>query len=167
MSAGRYVVPDPVGNLLSLLPEYPGSIIVSAGLNLALAKHLPQDVRQALEGKKFRIKVTDAKLTFVYEWRDGGFMPLHLHAHADLTISASAHDFLLLAQRREDPDTLFFSRRLVMDGDTELGLLVKNTMDAIDGPLFDTRSLAPAQIFNTLKDAAKKTIGKRPARRHS
>jgi predicted lipid carrier protein YhbT len=167
MSAGRYVVPDPVGNLLSLLPEYPGSIIVSAGLNLALAKHLPQDVRQALEGKKFRIKVTDAKLTFVYQWRDDGFAPLHLHAHADLTISASAHDFLLLAQRKEDPDTLFFSRRLVMDGDTELGLLVKNTMDAIDGPLFDVKTLAPAQIFNTLKEAAKKTIGKKPARKHS
>ncbi|HLV27960.1 MAG TPA: SCP2 sterol-binding domain-containing protein, partial [Burkholderiaceae bacterium] len=37
-----------------------------------------------------------------------------------------------LIQRGEDPDTLFFSRRLVMEGDTELGLLVKNTLDALD-----------------------------------
>ncbi len=40
--------------------------------------------------------------------------------------------FLALALRREDPDTLFFTRRLVMTGDTELGLIVKNLLDAID-----------------------------------
>ena len=33
---------------------------------------------------------------------------------------------------REDPDTLFFSRRLVSEGDIELGLIVKNLLDAID-----------------------------------
>jgi len=49
-----------------------------------------------------------------------------------LTISASARDFLLLLSRREDPDSLFFSRRLVSEGDTELGLTVKNLLDALD-----------------------------------
>jgi predicted lipid carrier protein YhbT len=47
------------------------------------------------------------------------------------------YDLGRLAARKEDPDTLFFSRRLVMEGDTELGLLIKNTLDAIDGTLFD------------------------------
>ncbi len=46
---------------------------------------------------------------------------------SDLTISASAHDFLRLAQPQEDPDTLFFAPRLSMQGDTELGLVGKNT----------------------------------------
>ena len=50
----------------------------------------------------------------------------------DLTVSATARDFLLLLSRREDPDTLFFSRRLVSEGDTELGLTVKNLLDALD-----------------------------------
>ena len=166
MSAGRYVVPELVGKLFSLLPEYPGSIIASTGLNIALSKHLQQDVRQALEGKKFCIKVTDARLTFVYQWRRSAFMPLHLNVRADLTISASAHDFLLLAQRKEDPDTLFFSRRLLMDGDTELGLLVKNTLDAIDGSLLDAKSLTLAQLVNTLKETTKRTFDTRPAREH-
>ena len=53
------------------------------------------------------------------------------------------HDFALLAARKEDPDTLFFSRRLVMEGDTELGLLVKNTLDAIEQPLFSLDGLLP------------------------
>ena len=39
---------------------------------------------------------------------------------------------ILIAARKEDPDTLFFQRRLRIEGDTELGLYVKNLMDAID-----------------------------------
>lgn len=50
----------------------------------------------------------------------------------DLTLATTVADFLAVALRREDPDTLFFSRRLSIEGDTELGLLVKNTLDALD-----------------------------------
>jgi len=48
----------------------------------------------------------------------------------DVTVRASLPDYLALALRREDPDTLFFSRRLVLEGDTELGLAIKNALDA-------------------------------------
>ncbi|HNM65287.1 MAG TPA: SCP2 sterol-binding domain-containing protein, partial [Accumulibacter sp.] len=41
---------------------------------------------------------------------------------------------LQLLARQEDPDTLFFNRELSIVGDTELGLLVKNMLDAIDWP---------------------------------
>lgn len=50
----------------------------------------------------------------------------------DVRISGTLHDFLLLATRREDPDTLFFSRRLNIEGDTETGLHVKNLLDALE-----------------------------------
>ena len=53
-------------------------------------------------------------------------------APADLTIRSTVSGFLALGLRREDPDTLFFTRRLVMTGDTDLGLVVKNALDAID-----------------------------------
>ncbi len=38
----------------------------------------------------------------------------------------------MIAAHKPDPDTLFFQRRLVIEGDTELGLYVKNLMDAIE-----------------------------------
>ena len=41
-------------------------------------------------------------------------------------------DLVLIAGRKQDPDTLFFQRRLKIEGDTELGLEVKNLIDAID-----------------------------------
>jgi predicted lipid carrier protein YhbT len=37
-----------------------------------------------------------------------------------------------LVSRQEDPDTLFFLRRLMIEGDTELGLAVKNLLDSRD-----------------------------------
>ena len=53
-------------------------------------------------------------------------------AKADVSFSADASDLLMIAARKQDPDTLFFQRRLVIEGDTELGLYVKNLMDAIE-----------------------------------
>lgn len=54
------------------------------------------------------------------------------HMQADVWFRGDANDLLLVAARRQDPDTLFFQRRLVIEGDTELGLEVKNLMDGIE-----------------------------------
>lgn len=154
MSQSRFLLPSPVGKLLSLLPVYPGSLLFATGLNLALSGNLPEDVQQSLNGKKLRIKVTDAQLSFDFQWTNGRFAACSCQGEPDLTISASAHDFLLLARRQEDPDTLFFSRRLSMEGDTELGLLVKNTLDAIDLPVFELGKLAPSRVLGRIKPGA-------------
>ncbi len=135
---------------MRLLPAYPGSLAFASGLNLALKDNIPEDVRQLLDGRKLRIAVSDAGVAFDFEWRDGRFRACQRIAVPELTISACAHDFLLLAQRKEDPDTLFFSRRLVTEGDTELGLLVKNTLDAIELPVFELGRLAPARVLGCL-----------------
>lgn len=49
----------------------------------------------------------------------------------DVVVRAGLRDYLSLALRREDPDSLFFSRRLVVEGDTALGLAVKNALDSL------------------------------------
>ena len=151
MTPNRFLLPEPVGKLLSLLPVYPGSLLFATGLNIALKSNLPADVQQSLNGKKLRIKVTDARLSFDFVWNGNRFAAGSNQGEPDLTIGASAHDFLLLAQRKEDPDTLFFSRRLSMEGDTELGLLVKNTLDAIDLPVFELGKLAPSRVLGRIK----------------
>ncbi len=157
MNPDRYQVPDPIGRLLSKLPAYPGSLLFVAGLNLALVRHLPPDVQQSLTGKKLRITVKDAQLVFDFIWRENTFAACRHIADADLTIGATAHDFVLLAQRLEDPDTLFFSRRLSMEGDTEFGLLVKNTLDAIESPLFDPQRLTPGRVLKRFAPAFGRT----------
>lgn len=135
--AASVTVPAGVAGLLSRLPAYPGSWLFAKALTLALARHLPPDVRDALEGRPLRLAVQDARLEFDFTWQRAGFVPSAKAAQPELTIRASAHDLLRLARREEDPDTLFFSRRLALEGDTELGLLFKNTLDALDMPVFD------------------------------
>ena len=61
-----------------------------------------------------------------------GKLVVSQNAQADVSFSADASDLLMIAARKQDPDTLFFQRRLVIEGDTELGLYVKNLMDAIE-----------------------------------
>ena len=151
MHAKPFLLPKPLGQLLSRLPAYPGSLLFVTGLNLALAKHLAPDVTHMLLGKKPRLRVTDAHLAFDFAWGNGRFAACRNQGVADLTISASAHDFVLLARRQEDPDTLFFSRRLSMEGDTELGLLVKNSLDAIELPVFNLEQFKPVQLLARLK----------------
>ncbi|RSZ60685.1 sterol-binding protein [Massilia atriviolacea] len=138
-------IPAPLAKVLGRLPRYPGSLLFAAGLSRVLGPQLQGDVRAALEGRSISIGVLDAGLRFDVVWRGSRFVAVPPAAQPDLSIRASARDFLLLAQRREDPDTLFFSRRLIMEGDTELGLLVKNTIDAIDVALFDPERLLPAR----------------------
>jgi predicted lipid carrier protein YhbT len=85
---------------------------------------------QPLVGRRYAIRVKDLGLSLHFTVTQRGFAPDN--GAAELTISATARDFMLLLTRREDPDTLFFSRRLVSEGDTELGLSVKNLLDAVD-----------------------------------
>jgi O2-independent ubiquinone biosynthesis accessory factor UbiT len=144
-------VPRPLGMLLSRLPAYPGSVLLTTALNVGLAPRLPEDVCELLLHKKMRIHVRDARLTFDFSWEGRGFRAVGGGSQADLTISAIAHDFMLLAQRREDPDTLFFSRRLAMEGDTELGLVVKNALDAMELPVFDPQQWAPQRVLAALE----------------
>ena len=49
-----------------------------------------------------------------------------------LEVAAALNDLVLIAGRKEDPDSLFFQRRLRIEGDTELGLELKNLLDGLD-----------------------------------
>ena len=49
-----------------------------------------------------------------------------------MRIRGSYDDFWRLASRSEDPDTLFFQRRLTIEGETETGLLLKNLLDGLE-----------------------------------
>ena len=124
-------LPDPVRRLLARLPQYPASAVFAAALTLQVGETLGAVAHPEFAGKLIRLHVSDAGVTLTLRVTPRGFAP-SAAANPDLTLTATAQDFLALALRREDPDTLFFSRRLVMEGDTELGLLVKNSLDALE-----------------------------------
>lgn len=134
------------------LPQWPPTLALVAALNLALDRVLSREILEPLIGKRFVVRVTDAGMTLRFGYTSRGFRPLFESLPPDLTISARTRDFIALLTREEDPDTLFFGRRLVMEGETDLGLLVKNTLDAVDLPRFDAAHLAPAEVFRRLRE---------------
>ena len=146
-----FLIPQPIGTLISMLPRYPHSLIFTRAINLALGEKLRDETWQPLHGKHICIRVKDAGIAFHFTLAGQGLVARHAVSRPDLTISASAQDFILLALRKEDPDTLFFSRRLLMEGDTELGLLVKNTLDAMELPPLDLRALLPVRLLDKLR----------------
>jgi len=124
--------PPALARVLARLPQWPPSVATAAALNLAMGRLIEVEPLRPLLGKRLELRVIDAGVRVRLTFTGRHFAPVLDGRSADVVISASAGDFLLLARRKVDPDSLFFSRRLIMEGDTELGLLVKNTLDAVD-----------------------------------
>jgi predicted lipid carrier protein YhbT len=147
-----FTLPAALTRLGPRLPQLPPTLALVAALNVALGRMLPREPLEPLIGRRITIKVLDAGMTLRFAYGERGFRPSFESTPADLTMSARSRDFLALLLREEDADTLFFSRRLLMEGATELGLLVKNTLDGIDLPRFDSAQLrahlAPEELLN-------------------
>ncbi|AMC36117.1 ubiquinone anaerobic biosynthesis accessory factor UbiT [Janthinobacterium sp. B9-8] len=116
--------------VLLKLPEAPLAIALASSLNLVKNKLWPEEDFAWLAGRNIRLEVLDIGRGLTLSFQNGRFK--RGTGEADVTFSASLADYLVLARRLEDPDTLFFQRRLSIEGDTELGLTLKNLMDATD-----------------------------------
>ena len=133
-----FTLPSFVANLGTRLPQWPHAVAFTTGLNaIVKMKLLPEDSLALFEGRSFLIEVLDTGSHACFTFRNGFFRPLFTSLEMpDLAFRANLSAFLQLATRQEDPDTLFFNRTLSIEGDTELGLVVKNMLDAVDWPKF-------------------------------
>jgi predicted lipid carrier protein YhbT len=107
----------------------------------SIAARLP-----SLDGKSLRLDIADVPSHIDFAIRDGRLCPAE-NRPPDVTIRGRLEDFWQLATRAEDPDTLFFQRRLGIEGDTETGLHVKNLLDALD---YDLEAHIHAVLGNRL-----------------
>lgn len=113
----------------------PGNIhnrIFCYGLNYLFKQELLDEELDFLDDKVVSLSITDAGLKFNFTLDNNKIIWAHKHKVADLTMQGNAYEFLLMLSRKEDPDTLFFNRRLQLSGDTELGLYVKNFLDSLE-----------------------------------
>jgi predicted lipid carrier protein YhbT len=106
--------------------------VVTRVMEQALKEPLEDGDFAFLGGKWLEVCISDAGLRWYFSYGSDGRLVLRNRAEPDVTIRGKLKEFVLLAAREEDPDTLFFQRRLVIEGDTELGLAVKNLMDGVD-----------------------------------
>jgi len=125
-------VPDLLSRPVTLIPEIIHSSLIVKILNLVLAQALKDEELEFLENQQVSVEISDLKLKFALGLRNQQLVAKTWRTGDDLNLSGVLYDFMLLASRQEDSDTLFFHRRLKMEGSTDLGLEVKNLLDGMD-----------------------------------
>lgn len=128
----QFTLPGVVARIVSRLPSQPPALLLTAALDWGVGRVVSREAIDPLVGRRFALVVRDLGLAVQFEGTAAGFRPAKPPHDPELTIAASLRDFIALGLREEDPDTLFFARRLTVEGDTELGLTVKNLLDGID-----------------------------------
>lgn len=125
------------------LPAWPPAAALASALNLVIRSRLSDAHKAMLLNRVVLIGLLDPTVECRIKWTGARFVPCASNTAHDVAIRAGLKDFHALACRAEDPDTLFFQRRLLIEGDTALGLGIKNLLDAIDPPAWLARLPQP------------------------
>lgn len=139
--------PAPLALPLKVLPTFVHNKVLVTTLNKIFEQELKQGELDFLQGKVIQISIEDAGFEYRFTLNNNKLAAANKNHSPDLILQGTVYNYLLLASRQEDTDTLFFSRRLHMQGDTELGLYVKNFLDGMD---MDSHKV-PAYLESLLK----------------
>jgi len=124
--------PKPLSLPLRMMPAFIHNRVLVTAINRLFHKDIAEGELDFLQDRIMQIVIEDIAIEFRLTLDKGKIIPADSKRDPDLLLKGTVYNYLLLASRREDTDTLFFSRRLHMQGDTELGLYVKNFLDGMD-----------------------------------
>lgn len=126
-----HALPAPSRLIAVVDPRVPLAVkrrVIEPLLNRTFAEPLAEGEFDALEERRVTLDVEDLGVRLTLTLANERFALSD--AAGEATIRGGWREFLCLATRREDPDAMFFQRRLMIEGDTELGLTVKNLLDS-------------------------------------
>ncbi|WP_449284507.1 ubiquinone anaerobic biosynthesis accessory factor UbiT [Marinobacter sp. PE14] len=133
LSVLREYLPSPVPMLGAIdrrIPVPLKQLAAEAPLNSIFAQAIDDGEFDDFEGRRIRLEVNGGQPGITI-----GFWARRLRVidgPGEATIRGSLFAFRTLARREQDPDQLFFQRKLVIEGDTELGLGLKNLLDSLE-----------------------------------
>lgn len=116
---------------LRLLPQALQRRLFETAMARVLAQPLAVGSLDFMRDRRLGIEVSDLGLAWVIELDGERLRACAPGIAAEATVRGTLTDLLLLASRLEDADTLFFQRRLLLTGDTELGLTARNLLDRL------------------------------------
>ena len=117
---------------VKLIPEKLHASAIVKTLNSLLKEPLEEGDLDFLEDQSVSVEITDLNLRFALTLNKEQLTANPWTEGDNLNLKGNLYEFLLLASRTEDSDTLFFQRRLKMVGSTDLGLEVKNLLDGLE-----------------------------------
>ncbi|MAZ66953.1 MAG: hypothetical protein CMF25_07565 [Kangiellaceae bacterium] len=137
----------PVQHVIKYTPELALTTPVSILMN-KLCDSIEVDWR-LFEGKTIELYVIDVNKRLQWHCRNQRFHPCISRQKADARISGNLNTFVVLIQQSVDSDTLFFERKLQMEGNTEVGLAMRNMLDAIDWDEQPPIIAVPKRLFDS------------------
>ena len=117
---------------LRAVPDAAHERVFSRLASLLLAGPSTEARLAPVEGTRLCLVITDTGNRWQFRVADGRLVTDSSGVAWDVRIQGRLADFILLAMRLEDPDTLFFARRLSLEGRTEVALYVKNFIDSLE-----------------------------------
>ena len=114
------------------IPNKISNKLIVTLFNQVFAQALQAGELDFLTNKWVLIEITDINLAFSLGLENNQLTYNQHNNPIDLRINAKSCDFLDMLTKKKDPDTLFFQRKIKMQGSTELGLFVKNFLDAFE-----------------------------------
>jgi len=117
---------------LKMVPNLVHTQLLVALLNHLFRQQLSDGDLDFLDSRTAVIRLLDAGVEFRFTKGRKGLVAHSGEGPIDLAISGDLYDFLQLSLGKEDPDTLFFQRRIRLEGDVELGLETKNLIYGLD-----------------------------------
>ena len=117
------------------LPTWPPSALLALALDRLLLPRLDASQCESLQGGIVEIEMRETGVRARLVLGERGFRAAGDAGEPRLRLRARADALWRLLRGEDDADRLFFDGALVMEGDTEYGLVLKNALDAI-GPLW-------------------------------
>ncbi|CAM3030366.1 ubiquinone anaerobic biosynthesis accessory factor UbiT [Moritella viscosa] len=127
-----HTVPGLLAIPAKILPFSLQEKVLSQVLNRVFSEGLEDDEFEFLEQKWLQVEITDLGINWFISCKDNKLVIAPKAESVDVSFKGNLNELVLITARKEDPDTLFFQRRLKIEGDTELGLEVKNMLDSFD-----------------------------------
>jgi predicted lipid carrier protein YhbT len=143
------ILPQP-DLFLRPLPGFAQAQVLEHLINRMFAGHALAQL-QPLVGKHILFCTPGAELELMMHISEQRIqMSQHKGTSPDVTIRGDLMALTALCLGLEDSDSMFFSRRLLMTGDTSVGLMFKNILTNLD---FDVRVELEQQLGKTMADS--------------
>lgn len=117
---------------LNILPDALYSTHISIILNFFLEKAIGRGQFSEIVNKRINVHIRDINKTICFIARDKFIETSKDTQNSDACISLTLDGAKSIIFQESDPDTLFFKRELMVTGNTEVGLALKNILDSID-----------------------------------
>jgi len=116
----------------TMAPKFMQLHILNKSANELFKQAIANGELAFLEGNYVNVDILEMDLEYCISLEDERLEITESNSNPDATFRFAPIEGILIASGEEDPDTLFFQRKLIVEGNTELGLEVKNFLGAID-----------------------------------